>query len=75
MWATVVRITAAVYEAIGSTSLGTMQKDMKNMEPASASLSQKVDNLTDGLFSFSRHNSETHYEICQIDRSFVFRCG
>jgi chaperonin cofactor prefoldin len=41
----VVRIAAAVYEAIGP-ALETMQKDMKNVKSDLASLSQKVDNLT-----------------------------
>ena len=52
------------YEAIGPAS-ETMQKDMKNMESASTSLSQKV--VTDGLFTWFFH-SETQfvYEIRQI---------
>jgi uncharacterized protein YoxC len=41
-----VRIAAAVYEAIGP-ALETMQKDMKNVKSDLASLSQKVDNLTE----------------------------
>ncbi|CAI8045781.1 hypothetical protein GBAR_LOCUS25322, partial [Geodia barretti] len=42
----VVRIAAAVYEAIGP-ALETIEKDMKNMKSDIAILSQKVDNLTE----------------------------
>ena len=50
VFAAVVRIAAAVYEAIGP-ALETMQKDMKNMKSDMASLSQKVGNLTEEVNS------------------------
>ena len=66
VFATVVRIAAAVYEAIG-LALDTMQKDMKNMESASASLSQKV--VTDGLFTWF-----FHFETQLASHGIFFMC-
>ena len=50
MFAAVVRIAAAVYEAIGP-ALETMQKDMQNVKSHLASLNQRVDNLTEEVNS------------------------